>query len=31
MYDPGLVERLGNIISGMLKMEITRMLGENGF
>ena len=31
MYDPGLVERLDNIISGILKMEITCMLGEYGF
>ena len=31
MYDPGLVARLGDIMSGMLEMEVTCMFGGYAF
>ena len=31
MYDPGLAAGLGDIMSGMLKMEVTRVFGGFGF
>ena len=31
MYDPGLAARLDDSMSGMLKMEVTRMFGGYGF